>query len=105
MGFLKVAGLSELPPDTALEVEIGNRIVALCNAAGTITALEGLCPHRGGPLGHGVVSGGRVVCPWHLWEFDCGTGAYDINPELKLPMYPVEVRGDEIWVDLPESNA
>jgi nitrite reductase (NADH) small subunit len=31
----------------------------------TVHVLASRCPHRGGPLRLGVVSDGRLRCPWH----------------------------------------
>ena len=50
MPFVKAAKTSQLPPETAIEVLIGGAVIALCNSNGRITALDGSCPHRGGPL-------------------------------------------------------
>ncbi len=105
MALTKVGKLSELPPDCTREVLIGDRVVAVCNVGGTISALEGVCPHHGGPLGQGNIENGRVICPWHMWEFDCRTGEFDRNPSLKVATYAVEVRGDDIFIDLQESRA
>ena len=77
MPFVKVASLSQLPPDSLTEIVLGNDLYALCNVAGRITAIGGICPHRGGPLGQGAIHGNHVVCPWHAWEWDCQTGAND----------------------------
>lgn len=38
-------------------------------------AVDAVCPHRGGPLAEGVLRDGGVVCPWHWYVFDLGTGA------------------------------
>jgi len=101
----RVGSLSGLPPGTTREVVHSGRTYVLCNADGAVTALDGVCPHRGGPLGFGHLVDGRVVCPWHLWEFDCHTGEYDYNRSCKLGTYAVEVEGDDIFADLPESHA
>jgi nitrite reductase (NADH) small subunit len=105
VSHVKVAQLSQLPAGETREVEFEGRILALCNDGGTVTALDGVCPHHGGPLGHGMLNEGRVACPWHLWEFDCRTGAYDRDPSLRVATYSVEVRGDDILVDLERPGA
>lgn len=33
-----------------------------------------LCSHYGAPLAKGVLSGNRVVCPWHAACFNVATG-------------------------------
>lgn len=82
-----------------MEVMIGSQPVALCNVDGEIHALEGVCPHQGGPLGQGAMNGENIVCPWHAWEFSCKTGCNDFDPETRVPAYPVRVDGDDILVD------
>jgi nitrite reductase (NADH) small subunit len=101
MPFEKVATLPELPANSVIEVTIRGDHYAICNAGGSISALWGICPHAGGPLGEGQISDGRVVCPFHFWEFDCRTGENDFDPSLRVPTYPVKVEGEDIFADLP----
>ena len=101
MALVKVGSLSRLAPGTVIEVQAGEETYALCNADGQVYALGGACLHHGGPLGHGAMHGTHVVCPWHLWEFDCRTGAYDRNPDCRVPVFPVRVEGDDILIDVP----
>ena len=80
MPFLKVATLSQVPPDSVMEVMVGDQPYAVCHTGGAIRALSGVCIHRGGPLGQGQIHDGHVVCPYHLWAFDCVRGVYDYDP-------------------------
>ena len=73
--------------------------VALCRVEEQWYALDGTCPHRGGPLGHGAVEGRHVLCPWHLWAFDCTTGENDFNSDCRVRTYPVQVAGLDVLVD------
>jgi nitrite reductase/ring-hydroxylating ferredoxin subunit len=99
MAFVKAASLAALGPNQLLEALIDGTPYALCNVGGQIHALEGTCPHRGGPLGQGAVHEGRVVCPWHAWEFDCATGANDYDPAIRLRKYPVKIQNGDIFID------
>jgi len=101
MPFVKVAELSQLPVDSVMEVSVGENFYALCNDRGTIRALSGVCAHQGGPLGQGQIAGGRVMCPWHAWEWDCRTGENCDNPEERLPTYEVKVEGGNILLQVP----
>src|SRR6476646_939955 len=76
MPFVRVGQASALQPDTVMEVLVDSQPYAVCNVAGAIRAVSGVCLHRGGPLGQGQIHEGRVVCPYHMWEFDCVTGEY-----------------------------
>ena len=50
------------------------RVFAVFTHQGEVVVLDGRCPHKGGPLGEGLVRDGAVVCPWHWYRFDLGTG-------------------------------
>ena len=100
MAFARLTSLEELKPGTMQQFDIGERMVVLCNVDGVVHAMDGRCPHRGGPLGQGALHGKMVVCPWHAWEFDCTTGQYDYNPSLRQQQYAVRVEGAGILVDL-----
>ena len=101
MPFLKVATVSEVAPDSVIEVSLGDQLYAICNVQGQLFGLSGVCLHQGGPLGQGNVVEGRVVCPWHAWEFDCRTGENCFNPEERVPTYPVKVEGEDIFLQVP----
>jgi nitrite reductase/ring-hydroxylating ferredoxin subunit len=101
MAFLKVGTLAQLPQNSVMEVMVGDHPYAICNVGGTVRAMSGVCIHRGGPLGQGQLHEGRVVCPYHLWEFDCVTGEYDYDPTKRVPTYEVKVEADEIFLQVP----
>jgi nitrite reductase/ring-hydroxylating ferredoxin subunit len=98
---VKVGTLEQLPVDTVMEVMIGDQPYAICNVAGKVRALSGVCIHRGGPLGQGQIHEGHVVCPYHLWEFDCATGAYDYDPSKCVPVFEVRMDGGDIYIQVP----
>ena len=92
--------MSKLPPGEMMEFLNGEKRIAICNVGGTLHAVDGMCPHRDGPLAQGALHGTAVVCPWHAWEFDCVTGEHDYNPSIKLETFRVELSGDDILVEI-----
>ena len=74
--------------------------IAIFNAGGKLCAVDNTCPHRGGPLADGALSGTTVACPWHAWEYDVTTGACLTNPAVKLKTYPVQAQGADVLVTL-----
>ena len=52
--WISIADVSECPPGVSIERLAGGRMVAIANVDGTFHAIDGLCPHQGGPLGTGV---------------------------------------------------
>jgi nitrite reductase/ring-hydroxylating ferredoxin subunit len=105
MAYRKLASVDELPEGSLIEVVQGADVYALCNVAGEVRAMAGVCPHNGGPLGQGALDGSIVTCPWHAWEFDSSTGSCLFDDELRVPTYPVRIEDGEILVDLPGQNA
>ena len=100
-GFTRIAVASELPAqDEAKEFSVGEKVICVANVGGTLTAMDNVCLHRGGPLGQGIVDSGKIVCPWHGWQYDPKTGEATHNPAMKAKVYPIKVEGDQVLVDL-----
>jgi nitrite reductase (NADH) small subunit len=98
--FTKLTTESELPPiNEAKEFPCGDKLVCVANVNGEINAMENVCLHRGGPLGQGVISKGRIVCPWHGWEWDPKTGEAQA-PGAKVAVYPVKIENGDVLVDV-----
>ena len=92
-----VARAAELPPGARKLVRVGNRDIVVLNIGGELFALADACPHRGGSLFRGKLTGavssrapgayefsrqGEILrCPWHGWEFDVRTGRSWCDPE------------------------
>ena len=100
MAFVWVAKLDAVPPNSVMEVMVGGEPYAICNDAGTVAAISGVCLHRGGPLGQGQLHDGRIVCPYHMWELDCRTGAYDYDPSQRVATYEVLVENGDILLQI-----
>jgi len=100
MAFLRAVRKDEVPPGTIRELQIDGKTFALANVEGKFYAINNTCLHRGGPLGQGVLEGKCVTCPWHGWEYDVTTGKVGMNPSVGVECYAVEVRGDDIFVDV-----
>ena len=98
MPLIRVAALSDVPPGAMLPSLLNGRELVVCNENGVIHALDGLCPHRNGPLAQGNFVDGRLVCPWHAWEFHCDTGCYDYDSAIQLRRFPVTIQNDDIYV-------
>ena len=98
--WIAIARVEECPPGTSIERVAGERMVALANVDGSLHALEGLCPHQGGPLGTGRLCGTILTCPWHGWQFDVVTGRHQISPTVRQPVHEVRVRDGVVEVRL-----
>jgi nitrite reductase (NADH) small subunit len=107
MGFVRIATTAEIAPGTIREVQAEGKTLAVANVEGRFYAISNTCIHRGGPLGQGLLEGIVVTCPWHGWRYDVSTGKASHNQAAGVECYPVEVRGEEVFVDIsgPASSA
>jgi nitrite reductase/ring-hydroxylating ferredoxin subunit len=110
-----VAGVDEIPVGARKIVEVAGRQIGVFNVKGELFALRNRCPHQGGPLCEGRLSGfvqaavpgaeityereGEVLrCPWHSWEYDIRTGQSWFDPgQVRVRAYEVNVApGEEL---------
>jgi nitrite reductase (NADH) small subunit len=99
--FLKLTTQSDLPPaDEAKEFSCADKTICIANVNGTYSAMDNICLHRGGPLGQGMIEGGKVVCPWHGWAWDPKTGEAVQNPSMKVAVYPLKIESGDVLVEV-----
>lgn len=101
MTLRRVATRSALPEDQGTVVYVVDDALALFRAGDEVYAYPNDCPHRGGPVGEGLVVDGIVTCPWHGSEFEIATGACVRGPATSpLTAIPTTIIGDDILVDV-----
>jgi 3-phenylpropionate/trans-cinnamate dioxygenase ferredoxin subunit len=103
-----VASVGEIPPGGRKLVTVKGRPIAVFNLGGEFFGLLNRCPHQGGSLCEGVLTGaltsampgeytttrpGEIIrCPWHGWEFDIRTGQSWCEPDrIQARQYTVEI--------------
>lgn len=99
--WIRVAGVAEVSPTKAREIEHQGRVIAVFQVGSEYHAIDGICPHQGGPLAEGPLEGTCVTCPWHGWQFDVLTGKTPLGSRVKQDVYAVKVEGDSIFVEVP----
>jgi nitrite reductase/ring-hydroxylating ferredoxin subunit len=100
MALLRAAKKDEIPPGTIREFQLNGTTVAIANVDGKLYAINNVCLHRGGPLGEGELAGKIVTCPWHGWTYDVTTGKSTMNPAVGVSCYPIEIKGDDVFVEV-----
>ncbi len=97
----RVASIVEFRPESGREVTVADRVIAVFRIKDEFFALDGICPHAGGPLGKGFVTGNRVTCPWHGWQFDVTNGRHCLNAHVTAETFPVVLENGEVYVEIP----
>ena len=113
-----IASLREFPVGSRKLVDVRGRKIAVFNVKGEFFALANRCPHQGGGLCDGRLTGlveasapgeyrwsrrGEIIrCPWHGWEFDLRTGKSWCEPsKVRARQFNVSVAPGAALVEGP----
>ena len=93
----------DIPLGLGRSFEIAGKLIAVFKSRdGGLFALDGLCPHKGGPLADGMVVGRQVVvCPLHAFRYEAHTGDCDQPGTCSIGTYPVDVEDDTVFLVVP----
>jgi phenylpropionate dioxygenase-like ring-hydroxylating dioxygenase large terminal subunit len=93
---------------------LGEKLVLWRNERGQVVCMHDQCPHLGASLCMGKVSGDRLACPFHAFEYDAsGQCCYlpalgrngNIPKALRVGLYPTYEAHGLIWIYWGEPKA
>ncbi len=102
--WIRIADVAGCPPGSVGEYVAGGRLVALFHTDEGFYALDGICPHQGGPLGQGELKGCVAVCPWHGWHFNVQTGVHESVDTIQQPVIPVKQEDGGVFVCIEDGE-
>ena len=98
---VRVAALADLPAGALRPVEVDGTRIVLVRVGDAVHACGDVCPHRGGWLSEGKLSGLRLACPLHGWIFDIRSGQCLFPGRgAHVPSYHVRIDGDSVFVEV-----
>lgn len=99
--WIRITRIENIPPREGRAIEVGGTKIAIFNLNGRFLTIENACPHKGGPLCDGIVSGTTVVCPLHGWRFDLESGMAVLASEPAcIATFPTRVEDGVVAVNL-----
>jgi nitrite reductase/ring-hydroxylating ferredoxin subunit len=98
--FVRAARLDDVRAAGRTSVRIAGHSIALFFCDGDVHAVDNRCPHMGFPLHRGTLQDGILTCHWHHARFDLESGGTFDQFADEARVFPVEVRDDDVWVDL-----
>ncbi len=108
----KLARVEQFPKDGGSAIRYGKVQIAIYNFSrrGEWFATQAMCPHRkDNVLARGLLGDQagepKIACPLHKKTFSLLTGKGLSDPNYQVRTFPVELRGDEVWVKLPPAAA
>ena len=99
--WVRVGAAADFEAGKVHAVTVGERQVALVRGAEGWHALDGRCPHQGGPLTEGAICDGALRCPWHGYDFDLKSGKGAGN-DLSAETLKVREEDGAVEIALPK---
>ncbi len=105
--WIRTARCEDIPLREARSVRLGGCDIAIFNLGDRFLAVDNRCPHKGGPLSEGIVSGTTVVCPLHAWKINLETGNVLSTPDSPqcIESFRTRVEGGVVSIELPVKPA
>jgi nitrite reductase [NAD(P)H] small subunit len=101
--WIRITATGNIPLREGRAVRVGTQEIAVFNLGDRFLAIDNRCPHEGGPLSDGIVTGASVVCPLHAWKLSLETGAVE-RPGAAAPClrtYPARVEDGVVLLQIP----
>ncbi|UOF92543.1 nitrite reductase small subunit NirD [Fodinisporobacter ferrooxydans] len=96
---LEIMQLEQLPVHTGRVIQVFGHEIALFRLGnGKIRAVENRCPHKGGPLAEGIVSGDYVFCPLHDWKICLADGNVQSPDTGCVKTFQTEIEENRIYI-------
>ena len=107
MSWIRITPTENIPLREGRVVRLGEQQIAVFNLGGQFLAVENRCPHRGGPLADGIVTGNAVVCPLHSWKICLSSGEVERPQEQGgcTRSFPVRVVDGIVLVQIAAERA
>lgn len=100
--LVRVCAVADVPPGEMRRFELpGHDPILLCHLEDGIHATADTCTHAEASLSEGDLDGDELVCAVHFGAFHVPTGkalCFPVTEDLRT--YPVQVRGDDVYVGL-----
>jgi nitrite reductase/ring-hydroxylating ferredoxin subunit len=98
--FTHAANLADVRLTGCKVASLAGHAVVLFSHGERIYAVDNRCPHMGFPLDRGSVKDCILTCHWHHARFDLASGGTFDPWADDVRVFPVEIRGHEVWVDV-----
>jgi nitrite reductase (NADH) small subunit len=115
--LVDIGPIESFPVGRLITIEFAGRTIGVIRTGTGIHAIGNRCPHQGGPICRGIVTGtmapslpneyvyekdGEIIrCPWHGYEFELSTGQ-SVGGAVRgrVAIYTVEARAGRVYFAL-----
>jgi nitrite reductase (NADH) small subunit len=97
--MIRVGTVDDMTERLGKTVRVGELEIAVYKLSnGRIRAIENRCPHKGGVLTEGIVSGDFVFCPMHDWKICLHDGKVQEPDSGCVKSFETIIEGDEVYL-------
>ncbi len=96
--WIALTTVNAIPRDGILAVDAEGLKLIIGRLGDRVIAYHNSCSHLAMPIDRGQVKDGILSCPFHSFQYRLETGECLTAPEMSLEAYPIERRGDRVWV-------
>ncbi|WP_414566541.1 MULTISPECIES: NifU family protein [unclassified Anabaena] len=100
--WVKVTTIDQIPEFGILTGEIGKNSLILYRQGGEVNCYVNACIHLATPLDRGKLDNGIITCLSHGFQYKLSTGECLTTPGISLQSYPVQIKGEKVFVKLPK---
>jgi nitrite reductase/ring-hydroxylating ferredoxin subunit/uncharacterized membrane protein len=95
--YEEVMPVADVQEGKLYRVTVAGVPVILLRQGEQFSAISATCPHAGGPLNEGTLTGDIVECPWHGSRFCISDGRVLMGPAVvNAPRYAVRVENGQV---------
>ncbi len=104
--WVRITHCNNIPVREGRSVRVAGRDIAIFNLGDRFLAIDNRCPHKGGPLSEGIVSGNTVVCPLHAWKVDleCGAVKKPADVQSCVQTFRTRIEADIVLLEVPTAD-
>jgi len=100
MTWTKLCAAYDIDTSSKKVFDIDGLEILIIKTESGIFAIENICSHEDAELHKGCLNGDEIICPLHAWRFNIQTGSCATNSDFDVPVYPVKLENNEIWVQI-----
>ncbi|NDJ23659.1 Rieske 2Fe-2S domain-containing protein [Nostoc sp. B(2019)] len=98
--WVKLATIDQVPESSVLAVNFAGNSLILHRRGVNIVCYRNACIHIGDPLETGKIENGILTCPSHGFQYNLETGECLTATDVSLKSYPVQIKGDKVFVQM-----
>ncbi|TVP62838.1 MAG: hypothetical protein EA343_09905 [Nodularia sp. (in: Bacteria)] len=100
--WVKVTTVDQIPESGILTGKVGKNSLILYRQGVNVTCYLNACPHLATPLDMGKLDHGILTCKSHGFQYNLETGECLTVADVPLQSYPVQIKGEKVFVKLPK---